>query len=99
MLRRIPVDFLDVPGGDWSVSTHVDFRQLDLRMSGQLLHQRRFPAGSPERMFEVEVPAVFELRTSNPDTETQHLDRLLHPVLSDLKRDRVCAVLAALLQA
>ena len=89
----------NVPRGSESVSTHVVFRQPDLRMSEQLLHQRRFPAGSSERMFEIEVPSVFELKLSNPDTKIQHLDRLLHPVLSDLKRDHVCVLLAASLQA
>lgn len=68
-------------------------------MSEQLLHQRRFPTGSSERVFEIEVPSVFELKLSNADTEIQHLDSLLHPVLSDLERDRIGAVLAASLQA
>ena len=50
-------------------------------------------------MLEIEVPSVSELELGNPDTEIQHLDRLLHAVLSDLKGDHVCAVLAAPLQA
>ena len=68
-------------------------------MSEQLLHRRCLPARSTEGVLEIEVPSVFELELGNPDTEIQHLDRLLHAVLYDLKGDHVCAVLTAPLQA